>query len=347
MPVPAQGNVVTPTGFLVVSQQGQVGLTWNNTPGATLYYINRSTDNTTFTNIGNTTNFAFQDTTALAGTIYFYTLQAATSTASSVPTPSQQGQALNAGQTTLANVRLQCKQRCDRVNSEFVTDQEWNTMIDESYKELYDLLVQKFGDDYFIAPPFTFLTTNSQTYPLPDGSTPSAGQQTNAPAFYKLMGVEVQLNTGDPNSFVTLRKFEFIQRNLWNFPNVYTMYGITNLRYRLSGNNIMLVPVPSNGQIIRLWYNPRPNQLINDTDTLDMVSGWEEYIVVDACIKAMIKEESDISGFAAQKQNVVKRIEEAAENRDVGEPETVSDSKRRNLAWSDDDGYGSGGTRGI
>lgn len=334
MSVPAQGNVVTPTGFVVTSQQAQISLSWNNTPNAIVYYVNRSVDNITFNNIGSSTTLSYQDTTAVVDTVYYYTLQAGNGTASSAPTASQSGIALNPGQTTLGNVRLQAQQRCDLVNSTFVTTQEWNTYIDQSYRELYDLLTQKFGDDYFVATPYTYTTSSQQLYPLPSD-------------FYKLLGVEVALNASDPNSWVTLRKFEFVQRNLWNFPNVYTFYGITNLRYRLNGNNLYIVPIPSSGQTIRIWYIPRPNQLINDTDTLDMVSGWEEYIIIDACIKAMIKEETDPSAYMAQKQAVISRIENAAENRDVGEPETVSDSKRRNLAWSDDDGWGSGGTWGL
>lgn len=80
-----------------------------------------------------------------------------------------------------------------------------------------------------------------------------------------------------------------------------------------------------------------------DTDTVDGVSGWEEYIIVDTCIKAMAKEESDPSVFIAQKNALIKRIEEAAENRDIGEPEVVSDSKMRNSSWAGDDWSGSGG----
>lgn len=334
MPVPSQGNVLTPSGLIAVSQQAQVALSWDNTPNAVIYYINRSTDNVTFTNIASATITSYNDSSAVVGTIYYYTIQAGNGVNSSLPTPSVVGQALNPGQTTLGNIRLQARQRADRVNSQFVTDQELNTYIDQSYKELYDLLVQKFGDDYFVATPYTYTTVqNQQAYPLPSD-------------FYKLLGTEVALNPLDPNSWVTLRKFEFIQRNLWNFPNVYTFYGITNLRYRLNGNNLYLVPVPSSGQTIRIWYSPRPNQLINDTDTLDMVSGWEEYIVVDTCIKMMVKEESDVSAFAAQKMALIKRIEEAAENRDVGEPERVSDSKRRNFAWDEPgDGSGFGGNQ--
>jgi hypothetical protein len=247
---------------------------------------------------------------------------------------------LNPGQTTLGSMRTQIRQRCDFVNNNFITDQEFNSYINASRFELYDILCQKFGDDYYVATPYTYTTsgkvsalTNASTYPLPGD-------------FYKGLGVEVALNPQDPNSWVSLRKFEFIQRNLWNFPNVYTFYGITNLRYRFNGTNLLIVPIPSAGQTIRLWYAPRLNYLLNDTDVFDGVSGWEEYIIVDCCIKALAKEESDASVFMAQKAALLQRIEEAAANRDIGEPETVSDSKRRNFAWGDPGENGSGNSSG-
>jgi hypothetical protein len=157
------------------------------------------------------------------------------------------------------------------------------------------------------------------------------------------MRCEVALNPADPNSWITLKQFDAIQANLYNYPNQYTLYGVTNLRYRLWGTNLQIVPITSSGQTIRIWYSPRPNQLIFDTDTVDAISGYEEYIVADVCIKALAKTEEDVTVFAAQKQMLMKRIEEAAENRNVGEPQIVSDSRRRNFAWSDgveDYGYG-------
>lgn len=337
MPVPPIGAVVTPGNLLAMSAQGQVLLTWTASPLVTTYYVNRSTDNQTFTNIGQTSSLQYSDTTGVVGTIYYYTVQAATASASSQPTPSVSGLSLNPGQTTVGNIRLECQQRMDRIYAQYITDQEWNSMISQSYKELFDILAQKFGDDYFSAVPIIYNTTG-QIDPL------YQAQVFTLPAnFYKLLGVEVALNAGDPNSWVTLKKFEFIQRNLWNFPNVYTFYGITNLRYRLNGNNLYIVPIASAGQQIRIWYVPRPSQLINDTDIVDGVSGWEEYIVADCCFKGMTKGEEDGSVFALQKAALLKRIEDAAENRDIGEPETVSDSKTRNFAWSDSSGeFGSG-----
>lgn len=335
MPIPVTGNVLTPAGFQIQSCEGLVQLFWQATPLATIFYVSRSTDGITFTEIGTTTTLSYEDSTGVLNTLYYYYVQAGNGTVSSLPTQSLQGQSLKPGQTTVGNVRLQAQQRCNFENNPFVTDQEWNSYINASYKELYDILIQKFGSDYYMATPYTYTTDGStELFPLPDD-------------FYKLMGVEVALNPGDPNSWVTLKKFEFIQRNLWNYPNVYTMYGITNLRYRLNGTNLYVVPLSSSGQTLRIWYGPRPNQLINDVDTLDCVSGWEEYIIADVCIKALAKEESDVSVFTAQKQGLLKRIEEAAENRDVGEPECVSDSKMRNFAWTDDGSFGGGNGGGF
>lgn len=244
---------------------------------------------------------------------------------------------LNPAQTTLATMRTTIRQRSDFVNNNFITDAEFNGYINASVFELYDILVQKFGDDYFVGIPYTYTTsgsintaTQASTYPLPGD-------------FYKGLRVEVALNPGDANSWITLRQFEFVQGNLWNFPNVYTFYGLTNLRYRFNGNNLMIVPIPSGGQTIRIWYVPISYSLINDTDTLNGLSGYEEYIITDVCIKALTKEESDASVFIAQKMALLQRINEAAENRNIGEPEVVSDSKTRNFSWSDDNG-GMGGS---
>lgn len=335
------GAVFTPSGFQAFSAQGAVLLSWNASALATGYAISRSTDGVTYTNLATTTALTYTDTTGTVGTIYYYQVQASQTVSGtltySLPTSALTALPLKPGQTTLANLRLEAQQRINKENSQFYTTQEWNSMLSQSYKELYDILIQKFGDDYFVTTPYSYTTSGTidptyqqSVYPLPND-------------FYKLMRVEVALNPNDPNSWVTLREFQAIQANLWNYPNVYTFYGITNLRYRLWGSQLAIVPIPSAGQTIRILYSPRPNQLLNDTDTVDAISGWEDYIVVDACIKALIKEESDPSAFMMQKQALIKRIEEAAENRNVGEPETVSDSKMRNFAWTDDSSWGGGG----
>ncbi len=330
------GAVLTPANFQVMSAENLVQLTWSLTPLATSYAISRSTDGVTFASIGTTTALTYEDTTGVVDTIYFYQVQAsiviATVLTYSLPTLSLQALSLNPGQTTVGNINLECRQRANKENSQFYTDQEMTSMISQSYKRLYDKIVTAYGDDYYVATPYTYTTgQNEQLYPLPVD-------------FYKLLLAEVALNPQDPNSFVTLKQFNFRQKNLYNYPNQYTMYGITNLRYRLNGNNLMIVPQTQAGQTIRIWYAPRPNQLINQTDIIDGIAGWEEYVVADVCIKMLAKEESDVSVFTQYLEMENKRLDEMAKNRNLGEPQTVTDSKSINFSWGDgSDGWGNNG----
>ena len=245
------------------------------------------------------------------------------------------------GVVTLQNIRDTVRQRADMVNSSFVTDAELNGYIAASLYELYDLLVQKFGDSYYAAGPYQFTTDGvldqydlpdgTSTYKLPDGTT-------TAPAFYKLTGVDLKIS-GD--SWITLRPFVFAERNRWSIPNSQTAYGVTNLRYRVLGSHLWFTPRPSGGQTLRIWYTPRLAAPTADGDTIDGVSGWEEYVVADACIKALSKEESDPSVFMAQKQALLQRIEAAAENRDAGSPQTVSDVYGSGTWWPGTGGFSS------
>jgi hypothetical protein len=251
---------------------------------------------------------------------------------------------------TLLQLRTAVRQRADMVNSQFVTDAELTSYINQSYFELYDVLIQKYGDNYYVADPAVFATDGqSMQFPLPDGtSTSFTNGRTNAanyqaPAVYKLLGVDLEL-ANQSQSFVTIRPFNFSDRNRYAVPNFQSFYGVTNLRYRLNGSYLWLTPIPAAGQNIQIWYAPRLTQLSADSDTVDGISGWTEYIIVDAAIKCLAKEESDCSVFIQQKLAIVQRIEAAGENRDAANPATVADGQYSDLWWptGSGNGYGSG-----
>lgn len=233
---------------------------------------------------------------------------------------------------TLAQLRTAAQQRADMVNSNFVSETEWNSYVNQSYFELYDLLVQKYGNDYYVAEPVQITTDGTSTrYALPNGTLYSA-----AAPFFKLLGLDIFTNGVDPDSAVSLKPFSFAERNRSGTPNSPQYYGITNLRYRIQGNNLWLMPTPTGGQVLQLWYVPKMTTLTTDTDTVEGVSGWTEYIIIDAAIKAMQKEESDVSVLFAQKQAMIARIEAAAENRDAANPATIADTQGQGF----DDGFG-------
>lgn len=240
---------------------------------------------------------------------------------------------------TLLALRTAIRQRADMVNSTFVSDTELNSYINQSYFELYDLLVTTY-EDYYIAPPLSIATDGSSQYTLPDGTLYSA-----APALYKLTGVDLGLSNSN-NAWVTLEKFDFISRNRFVYPQITSTYpGLFNLRYRIVGNTLMFIPAPSSGQYFRIWYIPRLTTLVGDSDTADGISGWTEYIICDGAIKCGQKEETDVSVLAAQKGALIKRIEESAMNRDAGQPDTIGNVRGFGTGWgafgpNGDGGYG-------
>lgn len=229
------------------------------------------------------------------------------------------------GITTLALVRDLAKSRADMVGSSFVTDAEWLAFINGSYYELWGLLCTAFGEDYAVATAQATTDGVNDRIVLPDD-------------FFKLQGVDLQAS-GTPTGWVTLKRFQFQERNKVTLPFV-PVSGIyaPRIRYRINDGYLWLSPLPAAGLGLRIHYTPRLYALVNDSDPIDGVSGWEEYIVVDAARKALLKEESDVSELVREKTMLIQRIEAEAANRDPGEPPSVADVERGGVAITD--GYG-------
>ena len=205
---------------------------------------------------------------------------------------------------TLSVIRTEAKQRAEMENSTFVADSEWNGYINRSYAELYDMLVQKFGPEYYITSSTVTTVSGTDSYAL-------------AADFYKLLGVDLLVSGTD---YVTLSPFMFSERNQFGSVARILRGGAPDYRYRVQGSNLVLRPVPKEARTLKVWYIPAYTTLSQDSDTLDGVNGWEEYVIVDAAMKALSKEESDVSVLMAQKQALIQRIEAAAQNRDAGAP---------------------------
>lgn len=332
----------TPNNFITQVGNQQILLSWDNSAGATSYDVYRSIDNVTYSLLTSVAINQVIDPSALLQVQYFYKVAATNGSGSSPQTTPQSAIAVPVSEMALAQIRLAAQQRADRVNSNFVGKAEWDSYINQAMFELYDLLITCF-EDYAVAPPVDFTTVGNQdTYPLPDGTNYSG-----APAFYKLLGLDLSINSAN-NARVTVKKFNFIDRNNYVYPNTAsTIYGVFNLRYRVFGKNIKLIPTPSSGQPLRMWYVPRLATLLKDTDTTDIgISGWIEYVIVRAAKYALDKEESDTTKLDQELLFLKGRIEESAQNRDAGQPDTISDTRGTNGFWGGgpyNNGFGGGG----
>ncbi len=268
--------------------------------------------------------------------MYWYQVASTNGSGNSPFTQPQSVVTTPTAEMSLGQLRLSAQQRADRVGSNFVTLPEWNSYLNQSMYALYDILITTY-ENYFMAPRAKFFTNGSTfRYPLPDGIITFQdvnGANFVAPPFYKLMGVDLALNTAN-NAYVTINKYNLIDRNKYIYPNTAsTIYGVYNLQYRLLGNAIEFIPTPSSAQTIQLLYVPRLPQLLKDNDLTTIgYSGWLEYVILRAAIMALTKEESDTSALVQQITDVKMRIEESAVNKDEGQPDTVS-STRRDSFW--------------
>lgn len=220
---------------------------------------------------------------------------------------------------TLLELRNKTRERADQENSSFVSDSELNGYINSSAAELWDLLLEAYGSNYGVTTPYQFTTVSGQNmYDLPEN-------------FYDLIGVDVKF---DDNKWQTVDKFNFNERNRYQDLGTWTVLGLPSIRYRIVGNKIMFSPTPDASTQIQIWYRPVSTILVNDSDELDDLNQYSEYIITDAAIKCMQKEESDVSILAAQKQALAQRIIDKAENRDASKPNSVTD-----IYAEDDDWY--------
>ena len=347
MSVPYQPQNVT-----AEQADGNILITWAGSLGATGYIVQRGTDGVNFTTIatpGLVTQYV--DSLPGTGTMFYYQVAATNISGTSVYSSVVQMVAAPPSEMSLYELRLRSQQTADRVNSQFVTNSEWNSFLRLAMYELYDILITSYED--LFAQQYVFINTNGtvQNYPVPDGVTNYIGGSypntsgAPAPAFYKLSGMDLGINTSN-NAWVTLLKFDFIERNKYVYPNsTSTIYGVYNMRYRLMGNNVNIIPTPAGNQQIRMWYSPKLPALLKDTDLTTLgYSGWLRYPIVRAAKYALDKEESDTTKLDAELAFLKLRIEQAASNRDTGVADTISATRQDPVYGGN--GWNGGGNSG-
>ncbi len=203
---------------------------------------------------------------------------------------------------TVAEIESRARNISDMTDTDFVTSAEAITYIDSEYTDLYDLLTEKFESYNVSTTPHSItLVTGTTLYDLPTD-------------FYKAAGVEKSLGGG---KYRSLLPFNFQERNDLQSRDE---------RYALVGDKMMFKDSNLTGTV-RLWYIPVPDKLTLTTDIVEGVSGWEEYIVLGVAIRMLDKQEGDSRAFVRRRKEIKERIENAAQNRNVGAPHTVTDTR--------------------
>jgi hypothetical protein len=204
----------------------------------------------------------------------------------------------------VSDLIVSARRRANMENTQFVTDAEVITYLDQAYRKFYNLIVTDF-ENWFVSETSFATVDGTDEYNLPTD-------------FYKLLGVDLVDASG--RAF-TLRPFELSERNRI----VHTWIG-KPVRYILKGTNIKLVPVPSGGaQTIKILYVPSPTAITSSAQTLEVFNGFDEYICLDAAIRMLMKEESDTALLERERAYMEQQINDLMRGRDGGFPKRVTD----------------------
>lgn len=241
---------------------------------------------------------------------------------------------------TLAELRTRVRERADMESTNFISDAELDRFISASYTELHDLLVKADPSRYLREDSFT-LTGTTTTVAMPFD-------------YYGTINVLVELDSGNyapvhkimPGEITNWPR-EATSTSLLSYYNSRPQFG-----YRFLNNfsdDDLNDPEDQNAYSDVLQIFPRVSESTNfihvyvrapqirdkDNGTIDGISGWEEYIVLDAAIKCLHKEETNAAHLERAKADMKARIEIMAENRTAAEAGHVADT-----GWYTNRGYG-------
>lgn len=349
-----------PQNVVITTGNGQIYLSWQQVVGCTGYTVQRSITGIvgSYSDVGTPSVNNFLDDTVTDGVQYWYQVASnnasGTSDFASIGTNNLSLSIVPClpGQINLGYLRYMSKLKADKLFSEFLTDDEWNFNINQSANRLYDLLITKFGDKYFLASPLQIPTSLfTVSHGMAYVSMPNGSLFDGADALYKLAGVDVSVNPGNGQWF-TLPKFNWIDRNRYSTLQLSgTVQSVYGLAYCDFGDKIYFIPQPQASLYVQLWYVPILVQMLQDVDMMPFsISGWSELVIIDAAIKALIKEESydQAQILIGERAGLLERIETTAANRDVGQPNTVSNTRSRcgDQNFGSFGGFGSSGFGG-
>jgi hypothetical protein len=210
---------------------------------------------------------------------------------------------------TLAQIREKVRQRADIQNEKKrYPDSELDRYINDSYKELYATLVRH-----------SLIREEAQQRITADGSVAYNLEDNH----YSTLGVFKE----ESRHYRRLRKHSHRHRP----HGAQEAINGEAFRYRIAKSGgvkrIELVPRPQNGVYV-LVYVPILADLTEE-DEMDAVLSYDEYVVIDAAIKALRKENSDTSNLMSEKAAIEVRIIAAAEAEEMTEAYTIARSRRR------------------
>lgn len=201
-----------------------------------------------------------------------------------------------------------------------VTEEDLGMFLNMSLADMYNIIATDY-EDYNVIKYLSAISQNNQI-PLP-------------PDFFKLRAVDF----GTLGFWTTVYGFMLEERNRMNNPIVYSISPYGNLaarRVRVMNNKIFVEPELLAAGQYQIWYTPKYQNLVLDTDTLPPAmdtNGWVEYAVASTGEKIYDSLNLPTDSFVRQQAHYESVIRNGAANVMSNGPQCMTNVRNTN-DWS-------------
>lgn len=218
---------------------------------------------------------------------------------------------------TVAQLQEKIRTRMDLPaysSTTFISTDEILDMVKTSAQMLSGIIDAAWGEHYFTTSTNLSTVANTSTVPLPSN-------------FGNLIKLAWRKSATEPRIFLEQANLE-----AWDpYPSNWT--DVTP-KYRVIGESIELFPTPDAVYTLPLYYST--GIFVTQTsDTIPIRVGWDEWLVLDVCIKILQKQDLDASQLLAQRERVEAIVRQNATRRDRSKPRQVRDVRGMVMAPGD------------
>lgn len=216
---------------------------------------------------------------------------------------------------TLTQLIAEVRQRADCEGDPHITDAEITRFINQSCAALHALLVDIDENEFLY---WADLTTTPGADTLKLNTLPHQ--------FYKLAHVHATVS----GQVLELERWTFERYTLyqnassWGVPQMPVSYRLFTDGTGVPG--LQFAPTPQSAYPIRVFYFTPFVDLVNGSDTFDGRDGWEEWVVLDAAIKCLVKSQEPVRDVQTEREKVEARIRDQMRTPDLDRPSQVRDT---------------------
>lgn len=213
---------------------------------------------------------------------------------------------------TASTLMTDIRRLTDTESDANISDAYLLTLVDRSYNKLYRKVATRYAGFFDVESTSTSLVVGQRTYALPAD-------------FMHLRGVDIVIG----GERASLKRIGFGERNTqtsdprfvpFRLERQRTMYG-----YFTQKDNLRIEPVPSTTEQLIITYVPRPVRITNSSTTFDVISGFDDFIIYDAAIQVLAKQERDPMVYGQLRADALAMVIETCTPRETGDAIQVRD----------------------